>query len=159
MKELSIHPIAREHLDAVAKIWHDGWHEAHDHLVPKYPPSERSVEQFQKRLVSSFGRTRVASLSGVPVGLVEVESAEIAQLFVNSSARRLGMGKALLRDAEKQLKKASYLKAWLTVVDGNHRACDFYEKCNWVRTGELVRPSNATRSVNQLRLWRFEKTL
>ncbi len=90
--------------------------------------------------------------------MIDVENNEIAQLFVCASARKRGVGKALLLDAESRLRIASHSKAWLTVVVGNNVACDFYESCGWIKGEKIVR-SSGSRQDRQLKLWLFEKSL
>lgn len=154
-----IEPLKQSYITAVAGLWHDTWHEAHDHLVPPYLPSERSFERFKDRLDGAKDRIRVATIRDKPFGLCEVEGAEISQLFVGTDVRSTGLAQALLADAECRIRDAAYSKAWLTVVSGNVRARRFYEKSDWVLEETVNLSLNSTRPNKFLQLWRFEKSV
>jgi hypothetical protein len=45
-------------LDVLARIWHDGWHDAHAALMPKLVPF-RSLDSFRERLPALVPETSV----------------------------------------------------------------------------------------------------
>ncbi|WP_432255957.1 GNAT family N-acetyltransferase [Limimaricola sp. AA108-03] len=141
----------------LATLWHDGWHEAHDHLVPSYDAATRSRVKFADRLRRERPSGRMVRLEDRPIGLCLTSRAEISRLFVDATARRLGVGRVLLADAERRIAFSGYDEAWLTVVRGNDRARSFYERHGWRRDG-LTMIEHGSRP-NVLYLWRFAKTV
>ena len=160
MNNLTISPLTFEDVKATEKLWHDGWHETHDHLVPPYPPNERSLKRFKERLSESQDRTRIAHYQDQPAGLCMTENDEVAQLFVANHCQGLGLGQMLLFDAENRIKQDSFSQAWLTVVVGNDPARAFYEKCGWAVVNTLdVDLSGVRKGCISLKMWRMEKEI
>ena len=155
-----IRPLSPEDVKATAKLWHDGWHEAHDHLIPPYPPHERSLECFERRLLGTQDQARIAFDHDQPVALCITEQNEVAQLFVTKLQRGTHLGKSLLIDAEKRIKQNSFTRAWLTVVVGNAPARIFYERCGWAVVSTLdVDLSGIRKDSASLEMWRLEKDI
>ncbi|MGR3633749.1 MAG: hypothetical protein ACU0A8_16785 [Limimaricola soesokkakensis] len=50
---LKVEPIPEAAIIALAALLHDGWHEAHDHLVPSYDAATRSRVRFAERLYAA----------------------------------------------------------------------------------------------------------
>lgn len=146
-------------VDRLARIWHDGWHEAHAHLVPEELTRWRTLDSFRERVHESLAHFRVAGPPGAPVGLHVVKGEELYQLFVAAPARGSGVAAALIADAEARL-AASYVDtAWLACAIGNDRAARFYEKCGWRRTGTMINHAEIPGGTFPLEVWRYEKSL
>ena len=160
MNNTTISPLKLGDMKATAKLWHDGWHETHDHLVPPHPPNERSLDRFKERLSESQDRPRIASYQDQPAGLCIIENDEVAQLFVANHCQGLGLGQKLLIDAGNRIKQNSFSHAWLTVVVGNDPARAFYEQCSWAVVSTLdVNLRGAQTGGITLKMWRMEKAV
>jgi GNAT superfamily N-acetyltransferase len=69
-------------------------------------------------------------------GLLEEEVVFIARLLVAPSARRLGVGKALLERATIEATQLGR-RALLDVVEDHRAAIALYEACGWTRVGKV----------------------
>ena len=146
-------------LDALARIWHDAWHEAHAPIVPAELTRIRTFENFRTRLADALANTRVAGPPGAAVGFCIVKGDELYQLFVAAAARGSGAAAALIDDAEARLAQAGIRTAWLACAIGNDRAAHFYEKRGWYRAGTIVNELDVPGGRFQLEVWRYEKKL
>jgi ribosomal protein S18 acetylase RimI-like enzyme len=146
-------------IDRLAKIWFDGWHETHAHLVPVALARLRTLESFQDRLAAALDRVRVAGPADAPVGFCMAKGSELHQLYVSPEARGSELATALILDAEARLGEAGVRKAWLACAIGNERAARFYEKRGWIRSGTVVEHLEAGSGTFPLEVWRYEKSL
>jgi GNAT superfamily N-acetyltransferase len=112
---------------ALARMWHDAWHDGHDGLVPAALIALRNYDRFLRRLPDLGDRIRVAGPDGEPLGLCVIKGDEIDQLFVARAARGSGLAARLLADGEARLRAAGVTLARLA------RAIRFYEKHGWLR--------------------------
>lgn len=154
----------REELDALARLWHDAWQDAHAEILPEALRSIRTLDNFRGRLRPHLAQLRVAEHEGEAVGFCLVRGDELDQLFVSARARGTGVAAALLADGEARLRASGVDKAWLACAIDNHRAARFYEKAGWrnvgVATIGLPVPADAAPDgVFELEVWRFEKAL
>ena len=90
-------------IERLARIWHDGWHDAHARILPEELARLRTFESFVDRLRNAFADMRVAEVSGEAVGFCMVKGDELYQLFVSAGARGSGIAAALVEDAEARL--------------------------------------------------------
>ena len=146
-------------IDLLARLWYEGWHESHAHLVPAELARLRTLESFKERLDAALPSIRVAGPRGLPVGFCIVRGAELYQLFVSPASRGTGVAAALMVDAEARLSESGAATAWLACAIGNDRAARFYEKSGWHRTGRVVEQVETSRGPFPLEVWRFEKPL
>lgn len=146
-------------LDALAKIWHDAWHDAHAQIVPAELTGLRTRESFRERLQAALGDLRVAGPSDAPVGFHLVKDDELYQLFVAAPSRGSGIAAALIADAEARLFENGVQTAWLACAIGNERAAKFYEKNGWHRTGTMINQADTSNGTFPLKVWRYEKSL
>jgi ribosomal protein S18 acetylase RimI-like enzyme len=146
-------------IDQLAKIWYEGWREAHEHLVPKELVRHRSLESFRNRLEAALARTRVVGPPGSPVGFSMIKDDELYQLYVAPEARGSGAAAALVADAEALLAANGFAVAWLACAIGNDRAARFYEKCGWRRVGTFGYEAETASGPIPLEVWRYEKSL
>ena len=147
-------------IDCLARIWYDGWQDAHAQILPAELRRVRTLESFGERLRAALVHVRVAELSGEAVGFCIVEGDELYQLYVSAAARGTGTAAALVADAESGMAATGVDTAWLACAIGNHRAARFYEKCGWHRIGEMINPlPMPDGGVLELPVWRYEKQL
>lgn len=146
-------------VDQLARIWYDGWQDAHAKILPAELARARTYESFRERLLAALAGVRVAEDAGEPVGFCIVKDDELYQLFVSASARGIGLAAALVADAEVRLAEAGVGTAWLACAIGNERAARFYEKCGWLRSGTVINPLETSAGRFQLEVWRYEKQL
>ena len=145
-----------EHL---AKVWYDGWQDAHAQILPAALKRVRTLESFRDRLRAALPNTRVVGPFGSPVGFCIVRGDELYQLYVSADARGSGAARTLIDDAEKRLCNTGIRIAWLACAIGNERAARFYEKCGWHRIGVMVNHLDTTEGTFLLDVWRYEKAL
>lgn len=146
-------------LEALARLWHDAWRDAHAHLVPAELARHRTFESFRQRLADALDEVRTTGPVGAPSGLCMVHDDELYQLFVAASARGSGIAASLLADGEARLAAAGVQTAWLACAIGNERAARFYEKHGWQRTGVVTSRLETPDGPFLLDVWRYEKDL
>lgn len=142
----------------LAKIWFDGWQDAHARIVPAELAAFRTLQSFEERLRATSSPVRVAE-TGAPVGFYVLKGAELYQFYVSSSARGSGVAAVLMVDAEARLRMSGVHIAWLACAIGNDRAARFYEKCGWLRTGTVTDNVEVAGGTFALEVWRYEKSL
>jgi ribosomal protein S18 acetylase RimI-like enzyme len=143
----------------LARVWYDGWQDAHAQIVPAELARLRTLESFRDRLQAALPHVRVVGPMGAPVGLCIVKGDELYQLFVSAQSRGSGVATALTADAEARLAANSVETAWLACAIGNEQAARFYEKCGWRRAGTMVNHAETPTGTFPLEVWRYEKTL
>jgi predicted amidohydrolase/GNAT superfamily N-acetyltransferase len=146
-------------INSLADVWHDGWHEAHERIVPAELTALRTVDSFRERLRAAASSVRVVGPPGAPLGFCIVKSDELYQLFVSPQARGSGVAATLMADAERRLTERGVSIAWLACAVGNIRAARFYEKCGWRRVGTMINQAETSAGEFPLEVWRYEKEL
>jgi GNAT superfamily N-acetyltransferase len=146
-------------LGMLAKIWFDGWQDAHARIVPAKLAQLRTLKSFEERLRAASAGVRVAGAVGAPVGFYYLKSAELYQFYVSSNARGSGIAAVLMADAEARLGESGAHTAWLACAIGNDRAARFYEKCGWIRTETVSDDLEVPGGTFALEVWRYEKSL
>ena len=134
MSPASLRPAGDPDVAAIASIWHDAWHDAHDGHVPAGLVDDRPLQYFTDRTPDLIARITVAEDESGVVGFVTVTDDELDLLFVTVRARGAGVAAGLLTDGERQI-AARFDTAWLEVVTGNARARAFYTRQGWRDTG------------------------
>jgi GNAT superfamily N-acetyltransferase len=143
----------------LARIWFDGWQDAHARIVPAELARLRTLQSFDQRIRAASNGVRVAELAGAPVGFYFLKGAELSQFYVSSDARGRGIAAVMMADAEAHLGKRGVHTAWLACAIGNERAARFYEKCGWLRTGTVSDAVEVPGGTFALEVWRYEKSL
>ncbi len=143
----------------LAKIWFDGWQDAHARIVPADLARVRTLHSFEERLRAAWSDVRVAAVAGAAAGFYLLKGAELYQFYVSSEARGSGVAAILMADAEARFAKRGVHTAWLACAIGNDRAARFYEKCGWLRTGTVTDDVEVPGGTFALEVWRFEKSL
>jgi GNAT superfamily N-acetyltransferase len=156
---MDVRAAEKNELDQLARIWYDGWIDAHAHLVPEALRRLRTLESFRDRLGAAFADIRVAGPSGAPVGFTIVKDDELYQLYVSAPARGSGVAATLIDDAEARLAASGVETAWLACAIGNHRAARFYEKRGWRQVAAVVYPAETSSGSFDLEVCRYEKSL
>lgn len=156
---MHVGPAEEAEIEHLAKLWYDGWQDAHARILPAQLARYRTLESFKRRLQLALPDVRVAGLSGLPLGFCIIKNDEIYQLYVSADARGSGIAAALLADAEARLTANGIETAWLACAIGNERAAKFYEKNGWRRVGEMTNQLETPDGLFPLEVWRYEKSL
>jgi GNAT superfamily N-acetyltransferase len=146
-------------IQQLAKIWFDGWQDAHARIVPAELARLRTLQNFEDRLRAASSGVRVTGAAGAPVGFYFLRGAELYQFYVSSKARGSGVAAVLMADAEARLRESNVHTAWLACAIGNERAARFYEKCGWSRNGTMTDNLEVSGGTFALEVWRYEKSL
>ncbi len=146
-------------LDPLARLWHDGWMEAHEAHVPAELTRKRTLESFRTRLDGFGDGLRVAGEVGRPLGFCAIREDELDQLFVAPDARGSGLAARLIADGEARLKANGIRRAHLLCVIENARAARFYERQGWIDTGISAEAVQTLDGPFTFEVIRFEKLL
>jgi GNAT superfamily N-acetyltransferase len=152
-------PVDGDDLDPLAELWHEGWRDAHEAIVPAALAELRTVESLRARLEAAWADIRVVGPVGRPLGFTMLKDDELYQFYVGRAARGTGLAAVLMADAERQLAARGVATAWLACAIGNDRAARFYEKQGWRRIGVVVNVAETERGPFPLEVWRYEKPL
>jgi len=153
-----IRPATQEDINAIAALHIEGWKAAYGGLVDQtYLDSltlEKRIQDWtgwmatgettilmaeeQGRPVgwTAFGRTRTPPPGSSPIR--PLYSGEIYGLYLHPDVWRQGHGKALIKQAAKDLKAQKHSSLCLWVLDGNARAKSFYEAMGGQKTGNKM---------------------
>jgi GNAT superfamily N-acetyltransferase len=140
--EPTLRPATAADVEAVAELWHRGWHDGHAGHVPEGLTAARTRAAFGERVPALLPFTTVAEV-GVGeggreiAGFVMVVGDEVEQVFLAGPHRGTGLADTLLDEAERQVAAQGHDEAWLAVVTGNARARRFYERRGWRDCGDL----------------------
>jgi len=143
----------------LAKLWYDGWQDAHAAILPAELARLRTLENFAERMEQHLSQVRTAGVIGDPLGFCICKDDELYQLYVSSAARGTGLAAKLLNDAEDQFCRDEITSVWLACAIGNERAERFYEKSGWRRVGEMTNRLETPEGEFLLKTWRYEKDL
>ena len=143
----------------LARLWHDGWQDAHAAILPAELARLRTLESFAERLTQRLDDVRVIGSTGAPAGFCMLKDDELYQLFVAPEARGAGVAAVLMDDAEARLAARGHATAWLACAIGNERAARFYRKHGWTYTGPFVNRLDTSAGPFDLEVWRYEKHL
>ena len=141
-----LRPARADDAEAVAAIFHRGWHDVHPGRVPDGLTERRTPEAFLDRVrarIAETDDTTVAEVDGVVAGFVMVSDDEAEQVYVDRAHRGTTVATLLLTEAERQIAEAGYDVAFLVVVRGNERAQAFYARQGWVDEGDHDYPVTA----------------
>jgi ribosomal protein S18 acetylase RimI-like enzyme len=159
MDAIETRPVEEQEIDHLAKLWYEGWQDAHAQIVPAELRRLRSLNSFKHRLQAALHDTRVVGPLGRPLGFCITKGNELYQIYVSAEARGSGIAAALMTDAETRLAKGGFDIAWLACAIGNDRAARFYEKSGWRRVGVVAYQAETSVGTFPLEVWRYEKNL
>ena len=144
---------------ALARLWYDGWQDAHATILPPALARARTRESFAERMAAALADVRVIGPQGTPLGFAMLKGDELNQFYVASEARGAGVAAALMADVEAQLSARGVETAWLACAIGNARAARFYEKSGWHLAKTVVNRLDTVDGPFDLEIWRYEKHL
>ena len=156
---MTIRDTSDTELDHLARLWYDGWQDAHAGILPEALARHRTLASFRHRLQIEAQHLRVAGPAGQPIGMCIAKDDELNQLYVAAEARGRGLAGMLLSDGEARLRRNGTRTAWLACAIGNARAARFYEKNGWRLVGEKFILLDTPDGPFRLEVWRYEKDL
>ena len=151
MTPLVIRDAVADDAEAVARVHVRSWQAAYEGLIDQEVLDGLSVTEradgwrriFADPVPTSLG-TLVAERDGEVVAWASFGSgrdldgpddAELYGLYADPDAWSTGAGHALLDAAEQRMIDAGHTRAYLWVLDGNHRADRFYARHGWELDG------------------------
>jgi GNAT superfamily N-acetyltransferase len=146
VSEPILRPATADDVEAVAAVFHQGWHDVHPGRVPDGLTERRTPEAFRARVtrrIAETDQTTVAEVDGVVAGFIMVAGDEAEQVYVERAFRGTTVATLLLTEAERQIAAAGHDVAFLVVVRGNDRAQAFYARQGWVDQGDVDYPVQA----------------
>jgi len=135
---VELRPARADDAEDVARIWREGWADAHLGHVPEALVAARTPASFAARAGERVADTTVATRRGAVVGFVMTTGDEVDQLYLDRAARGGGVGGALLRHAETTVRAAGHRRAWLAVATGNAAGRRFYAHQGWLDEGRFA---------------------
>ncbi len=141
-----LRPANADDVEAVAEIFHRGWHDVHPGRVPDGLTERRTQQAFRDRVsarIADTDETTVAEVDGVVAGFIMVSDDEAEQVYVDRAFRGTTVATLLLTEAERQIGAAGHDVAFLVVVRGNDRAQAFYARQGWTDEGDVDYPVSA----------------
>src|SRR4051812_6045828 len=156
-ESLQVRPANETEIDHLAKLWFDGWRDAHELIVPAELTRRRKLASFRDRLRAGIADVRAIGAPGAAAGFSMLKGDELYQLYLSAASRGRGAAVALIDDAEARLAERGVAVAWLACAIGNDRAARFYEKRGWRRAGTMVNQLDTTDGTFPLEVWRYEK--
>lgn len=156
---MTVRPAEPGEIGALARLWYDGWQDAHAAILPEALVRARTCESFEKMLGAAIGDVRVIGPAGAPLAFCMLRDDELYQFYVAAQARGAGVAAVLLADAEARLAEREVDTAWLACAIGNERAARFYEKHGWRRANTVVSRLDTANGPFDLEVWRYEKRL
>jgi len=154
-----VRPVHHDEVDQLARLWFDGWRDAHERIVPAELTRLRTLDSFRDRLRAALWTVRAVGPRGGPIAFYMLKGEEIYQFYVSANARGTGLATTLIADAEAHLASSGVAVAWLVCAIGNHRAARFYEKSGWRRAATVLSELQTPEGAFPLEVWRYEKVL
>lgn len=146
MTEPILRPASDDDAEAVAVLFHQGWHDVHPGRVPDGLTARRTLQAFRERVaerIAETDETTVAEVDGTVAGFIMVSGDEAEQVYVDRAFRGTTVATLLLTEAERQIAESGHEVAFLVVVRGNDRAQRFYARQGWVDEGDFDYPVTA----------------
>ena len=126
--DAQVRPVDPSEVGLLARLWYDGWQDAHAAIVPAELARRRTLPRFEERLRAALDNVRTVGPIRAPLGFALIKGDELYQLYVSAAARGTGVASTLIADAEARLRTQGVETAWLGCAIGNSRAARFYEK-------------------------------
>lgn len=156
---MEVRPAGDADLTPLARLWWQGWRDAHLALVPEALVALRTLESFTDRMTAALPRVRTLGPIGAPLGFHLIKADELNQFYLAGEARGTGAAAVLMADAEARLLELGITTPWLACAIGNDRAARFYEKAGWTRARVETVPTETSAGWFPLEVWRYEKAL
>ena len=157
--DLAVRPATADDVTVLARIWHQGWGDAHQGNVPEALYAYRTEDSYPARVRDRLPRTLVADRAGLVLGFVVVVDDEVEQVYVDRAARGAGVARALLGRAEQVIAGRGHRTAWLAVVAANAPARTAYERTGWVDSGPVDYDAEVPGGTIPVPCRRYEKAL
>lgn len=161
--EVMLQPLIRKATDDdvpdLARLWFDGWQDAHAAILPAQLRRLRTLKSFTERLAERLADVWLAEHSGRVAGFAMLKGDELYQFYVSAEARGTNVAPNLMADALERLQATGVAVAWLACAIGNNRAARFYEKLGWHRAGVMTSRLPTPEGVFELDVWRYEISL
>ncbi|HSU52614.1 MAG TPA: GNAT family N-acetyltransferase [Candidatus Dormibacteraeota bacterium] len=157
---------SQEQITEVALLAHEIWHEHYlpiigrqqiDYMLEKFQSEDAIATQIAKGY-----QYFTATWNQKPVGYIVIvpnpqdSSCLLSKLYVKSSARGLGAGKAMLQCAEDFCRGVQITKLWLTVNKKNVNSMAWYSRMGFLKTGSVIQDIGGGFVMDD---FRFEKVL
>lgn len=132
MEEYIIRPASSGDVPDIERILKESFEASYAMFMPP-----EFIENWERKdLAGSLARRAwpefsVAEVGGRPCGVVQVQDAHLAELWVAPECMRQGIGSRLLQHAEWLVATRGYRMATLFVYDINVTAREFYRKHGW----------------------------
>ncbi len=143
-------------IDAIAAMWHAGWHSGHAAHVAPALVAVRTEAEFLDRARAHLLKTTVAEVKGAFAGFFMLKEDEIYQFYIGAEFRGTDAATRQMAQVESDM---TGRVAWLACAVGNARAAAFYEKCGWVRQGTFVYTVETAGGPMDVDEWRYAKDL
>src|SRR3954462_737117 len=102
-ESLEVRPTDETEIDHLAKVWFDGWRDAHELIVPAELTRRRTLASFRERLRAGLDDVRVLGAHKLCAGFSMLKGDELYQLYVSAESRGRGAAVVLIDDAEARL--------------------------------------------------------
>ena len=152
-------PADEADLGAVARLYHDIWHETHAGFMPAEEISLRTPALFIERMAGLLGTTLVVEREGVAVGFAAWSGNFLGQLYVAPAHRRSGIAATLLAEAERRMAQDRIATSELHCVVGNERARRFYDRMGWEHAGTVRETVAGPNRPVAVEFWCMRKVL
>ncbi len=152
-------PAGEADLGAVARLYHDVWHETHAGFMPAEETKLRTYAFFIERMAGLLPTTLVAERDGLVVGFAAWTGDFLGQLYVDRAHRGSGAAVLLLAEAERRMAQQGVETAELHCVVGNGRARRFYERMGWKQAGRVAEPALGPQCPVEVEFWCMTKAL
>jgi GNAT superfamily N-acetyltransferase len=156
---MDVRPAEPSELNALARLWWQGWRDAHLTLVPEALVALRGLDSFTDRMAAALSDVHVLGPVGAPLGFHFIKADELNQFYLAAEARGTGAAGRLMADAEARLLDRGVTTPWLACAIGNARAARFYEKAGWTLARVENVPTETSAGWFPLEVWRYEKRL
>lgn len=154
-----VRPACPDDAGTIARIWYDGWREAHLGRVPEALHAARTAESFGERAAERIAETAVAVVADEIAGFVMVVADEVEQVYVATAHRGTAVAAALLAEAERLVGENGHEQPWLAVIAANERARRFYTKNGWSDAGPFEYLASTAEGHIRVAAHRYVKAL
>ena len=148
---LKLRPAVEQDVDALVGIARRAWlsafaEHAPSPLIAYWRTANREPDWYRRFWADMI----VAEQAGTAVGLTQPAADEVNGLWVTPEWQGRGIGRLLLRAAERRISEAGHNRAWLTCSGFNRRAARFYRACGYQLEREVVQQhlSGVTETVH-----------
>jgi len=142
-----------------ARLYHDAWHESQAALQDPRIAAFRDETFFLRRVEKEIGSSLAAWDDSRCVGYAAWRSDVLERLFIAADARRLGIGRELLRASEEAMKATGVREASLNCLVGNHDARRFYERRGWLYAETRTLQGRWAHGSVDVEVWKLIKML